>query len=97
SPDQDFFVAATYAGRTNFTWRGPSLVVFAAQNGGGTQCDPDVNQDGNADQGDVDYLVNVVAGGPNDTGIDPDFNQDGNVDQGDIDALINVVAGGACP
>ncbi|MFA6044415.1 MAG: hypothetical protein WC718_05475 [Phycisphaerales bacterium] len=60
-------------------------------------CDPDVNQDGNADQGDVDYLVNVVAGGPNDTGIDPDFNRDGNVDQGDIDALINVVAGGACP
>ncbi|MFA6045717.1 MAG: hypothetical protein WC718_12105 [Phycisphaerales bacterium] len=60
-------------------------------------CDPDVNQDGNADQGDVDYLVNVVAGGPNDTGIDPDFNQDGNVDQGDIDALINVVAGGNCP
>jgi subtilisin-like proprotein convertase family protein len=62
-----------------------------------SMCDPDVNQDGNADQGDVDYLINVVAGGPNDTGIDPDFNQDGNVDQGDIDALINVVAGGACP
>ncbi|MBY0460371.1 MAG: DVUA0089 family protein, partial [Gemmataceae bacterium] len=65
--------------------------------GGGNVCDPDVNQDGNSDQGDVDYLVNVVAGGPNDTGIDPDFNQDGNVDQGDIDALINVVAGGMCP
>ncbi|MFA6043432.1 MAG: DNRLRE domain-containing protein [Phycisphaerales bacterium] len=60
-------------------------------------CDPDLNQDGNADQGDVDYLVNVVAGGPNDTGIDPDFNIDGNVDQGDIDALINVIAGGECP
>ncbi|MFA6044264.1 MAG: FG-GAP repeat protein, partial [Phycisphaerales bacterium] len=64
---------------------------------GGPPCDPDVNQDGNADQGDVDYLVNVVAGGPNPSGIDPDFNQDGNADQGDIDALINVVAGGACP
>lgn len=60
-------------------------------------CDPDMNQDGNADQGDIDYLVNVVAGGGNSTGIDPDFNQDGNVDQGDIDALINVVAGGPCP
>ena len=60
-------------------------------------CRPDVNQDGNADQGDVDYLINVVAGGPNDTGIDPDFNQDGNVDQGDIDSLINVIAGGDCP
>jgi hypothetical protein len=65
--------------------------------GTGNTCDPDMNQDGNADQGDVDYLINVVAGGPNDTGIDPDFNQDGNVDQGDVDALLNVVAGGACP
>ena len=63
----------------------------------GPSCDPDVNQDGNADQGDIDYLINVVAGGENPTGIDPDFNHDGNVDQGDIDALINVVAGGNCP
>ncbi len=60
-------------------------------------CDPDLNQDGNADQGDVDYLINVIAGGANTTGIDPDFNQDGNSDQGDIDALVNVIAGGACP
>ena len=98
SPDQDIFVAATYAGRTNFTWRGPSLVVFAAPGGtGGPVCDPDVNQDGNADQGDVDYIINVIAGGDNPTGIDPDFNLDGNADQGDIDALVNVIAGGACP
>ncbi|MFA6043906.1 MAG: choice-of-anchor X domain-containing protein [Phycisphaerales bacterium] len=62
-----------------------------------TPCDPDVNQDGNADQGDIDYLVNVVAGGDNPTGVDPDFNTDGNADQGDVDALINVIAGGACP
>ncbi len=60
-------------------------------------CDPDINQDGNADQGDVDYIINVVAGGDNPGGIDPDFNQDGNADQGDVDSLINVVAGGACP
>lgn len=60
-------------------------------------CNADVNQDGNADQGDVDYLINVVAGGANPTGIDPDFNHDGNADQADVDALINVVAGGACP
>ena len=60
-------------------------------------CDPDVNQDGNIDQGDIDYLITVVAGGANPTGIDADFNQDGNIDQGDIDALVNVVAGGACP
>jgi hypothetical protein len=60
-------------------------------------CDPDVNEDGNVDQDDVSYLINVVGGGPNPTGIDPDFNQDGNVDQDDISALINVVAGGPCP
>ncbi|MBI1190873.1 MAG: DNRLRE domain-containing protein [Tepidisphaera sp.] len=60
-------------------------------------CDPDVNQDGVADQGDVDYLINVIAGGENPTGIDPDFNQDGVADQGDIDALVNVIAGGQCP
>ena len=60
-------------------------------------CDPDLNQDGVADQGDIDYLINVVAGGPNPTGIDADFNHDGVADQGDIDALVNVVAGGPCP
>ena len=60
-------------------------------------CDPDLNRDGNADQGDIDYLINVVAGGANPTGIDPDFSGDGNVDQGDIDAVLNVIAGGECP
>jgi hypothetical protein len=60
-------------------------------------CDPDLNQDGNVDQDDITYLINVVAGGPNPTGINPDFNNDGNVDQDDITALINVVAGGPCP
>jgi len=63
----------------------------------GTGCDPDVNQDGNSDQGDVDYLINVIAGGDNPTGIDPDFNHDGNADQADVDALIDVIAGGDCP
>ncbi|MCC6950853.1 MAG: DVUA0089 family protein [Phycisphaerales bacterium] len=65
--------------------------------GGGPTCDPDVNQDGNVDQDDVSYLINVVGGGDNPTGIDPDFNQDGNVDQDDIAALINTVGGGGCP
>lgn len=60
-------------------------------------CDPDVNQDGNVDQDDVSYLINVVGGGDNPTGIDPDFNSDGNVDQDDVAALLNVVAGGDCP
>jgi FtsP/CotA-like multicopper oxidase with cupredoxin domain len=61
------------------------------------RCDADLNQDGNADQDDVAYLVSVVAGGPNPTGRDPDFNRDGNVDQDDVWALIDVIAGGACP
>ncbi|MBI1190951.1 MAG: hypothetical protein GC200_09760 [Tepidisphaera sp.] len=60
-------------------------------------CDPDTNQDGVSDQGDVDYLINVIAGGPNPTNIDPDINHDGVADQGDIDALINVIAGAPCP
>jgi hypothetical protein len=60
-------------------------------------CDPDLNQDGNADQDDLAYLVNVVGGGPNPTNIDPDFNRDGNADQDDVAALINVIAGGPCP
>jgi hypothetical protein len=95
APDGDPFTAATYAGRTHSTYRGPSLVMWAQART--PQCDPDVNQDGNVDQDDVAYLINVVGGGPNDTGIDPDFNQDGNVDQDDVSALINVVAGGNCP
>jgi hypothetical protein len=60
-------------------------------------CDPDLNQDGNVDQDDVAYLINVIAGGENPTNIDPDFNGDGNVDQDDVAALINVIAGGGCP
>lgn len=60
-------------------------------------CDPDLNQDGNTDQNDIDYLINVIAGGSNPTAIDTDFNLDGNVDATDIDSLLNVIAGGACP
>lgn len=60
-------------------------------------CDADLNQDGNVDQDDVGYLINVVGGGDNSTGIDPDFNHDGNIDQDDVAALITVVAGGDCP
>ncbi|GEM_PF-4203072 len=60
-------------------------------------CDPDFNQDGNVDQDDVVYLINVIGGGENPTERDPDFNQDGNVDQDDVTALINAVGGGGCP
>jgi hypothetical protein len=60
-------------------------------------CDPDLNQDGNADQDDVAYLIDVIGGGPNPAGIDPDFNQDGNSDQDDLSALVAVIAGAPCP
>ncbi|MFA6044261.1 MAG: dockerin type I repeat-containing protein [Phycisphaerales bacterium] len=82
----------------NFTPQNQDVsFVLNSGGGGGPSCDPDVNQDGNADSSDVDYLINVVAGGSNDTGIDPDFNGDGNVDSDDVSALLNVVAGGECP
>jgi hypothetical protein len=61
------------------------------------QCSGDLNQDGNVDQDDVAYLVNVIGGGTNPAGANPDFNSDGNADQDDVAALINVVAGGPCP
>lgn len=61
------------------------------------ECDPDLNQDGNVDQDDVAYLIDVVGGGENPNNIDPDFSRDGNVDQDDISALINAVGGGGCP
>jgi probable HAF family extracellular repeat protein len=60
-------------------------------------CDPDYNQDGNADQEDVRTLVGIIAGAPNPSGRDPDFNHDGNADQDDYIALVNVIAGGPCP
>jgi hypothetical protein len=62
-----------------------------------TGCLPDLNDDGNVDQDDVGYLINVVAGGDNPTGINADFNCDGNVDQDDVTAIINTIGGGGCP
>jgi cytochrome c peroxidase len=73
------------------------VTFFCPRGGCAAACDPDVNLDGNADQDDVAYLVNVIAGGPNPAGIDPDFNRDGNVDQDDYAALVNVIAGAPCP
>ncbi|MFA6043914.1 MAG: hypothetical protein WC718_02920 [Phycisphaerales bacterium] len=92
-------LSATFGQPVVGTLLGPDLTLYSGfwSPLGGSACDPDLNQDGNPDQGDIDYLVNVVAGGANPTNIDPDFNQDGNIDQGDVDSLINVVAGGACP
>jgi|GEM_PF-3184985 len=60
-------------------------------------CDTDFNADGNTDQDDAAYLINVLAGGANPSGRDPDFNRDGNADVDDLAALIDVLAGEPCP
>lgn len=65
-------------------------------------CDPDLNWDGNADQDDVAYLIDVIANPPNGIpwnpcGADPDYNRDGNYDLDDVRALIDVIASGECP
>lgn len=60
-------------------------------------CDPDLNADGNADQDDVTFLIDIIAGGDSIVGLNPDFNKDGNLDQDDVTALTGVLAGGACP
>lgn len=64
---------------------------------GGPGCDPDYNQDGNVDQDDVAYIINVIGGGANPTNRDPDFNDDGNADQEDVQAVINTIGGEGCP
>lgn len=75
----------------------PSAAIVAG--GSLPRCvDPDFNRDGNVDQDDVVYLIQVVGGGSNPSGIDPDWNKDGNIDQDDVQALINYVSEGAgCP
>lgn len=75
----------------------PQDVVFLITGAPLPVCEPDLNLDGNVDQDDISYLVNVIAGGPNFSGADPDFNRDGNVDQDDVAVLIGVIAGGPCP
>ncbi len=67
---------------------------------GPTDCDPDINGDGNIDQDDVQCIIDAVAGNPgclSGSPFLPDFNQDGNEDQEDVAAVINAVAGGGCP
>lgn len=59
-------------------------------------CNPDYTQDGNQDQDDIAYLVQILAGGENPTGFRADFNLDGNADQDDIPALIGALFGAGC-
>ncbi|GJQ31140.1 MAG: hypothetical protein HBSAPP03_30240 [Phycisphaerae bacterium] len=97
----DPFAAATYAGRTNSAWRGPTLVLWAQSTG--PACDPDVNCDGSANGVDVEVQELAVGGDFTDycqTGIpgvdDGDFNRDGAVNGTDVEAVENAV-GGVCP
>jgi hypothetical protein len=86
-------VAATYAGITNNTWRGPTIVVFAAA--GGTNpcgCAADYNQDGGVDGGDIETFFSEWEASAGCS----DVNQDGGVDGGDIEAFFQVWEAGGC-
>lgn len=63
-------------------------------------CQPDYNDDGTVDQGDVDTLMAMISANdysnaaPN---ANPDFNHDGSADMDDVVALVDTVAGHGCP
>lgn len=59
-------------------------------------CDPDLTLDGNADQDDVAYLINLVGGSDNTSNVDPDLNRDGTLDQDDVVLLVDMLARGPC-
>ncbi len=70
----------------------------AALAGSTTFCNPDYNQDGSADLGDVlDLASDVASGTASFPPSDPDFNRDGGADNSDVIDLANVIAGAACP
>ncbi len=86
-------VAATYAGKTNFSWRGPTLVVFAAASGNPCPaCAADYNQDGGVDGGDIGaFFPDWEA-----SSSCADINQDGGIDGGDVEAFFSVWENGGC-
>ncbi len=84
--EADPAVAATYAGYTNFTYRGPSLVIFAVPAGGCPLCAADYNQDGGVDGSDVaaffpDWENSATCA---------DVNLDGGVDGGDVETFFSL-------
>lgn len=88
----DWLVVGTSSGL------GRNIVLnFRIQPAGQPYCDGDFDWDGNVDQEDVRYLVNILGGGFNETGRWADYNRDGNEDQDDVLALIHTIAGGGCP
>lgn len=60
-------------------------------------CDADLTLDGNADQDDVTYLINLIGGADNTSNIDADLTRDGMLDQDDLTRLITLIATGNCP
>jgi uncharacterized membrane protein len=61
------------------------------------QCVLDYTLDGNADQEDVRFVLDLITGGPSPYNIDLDLNRDGNIDQDDLRFFVNLIAGGECP
>jgi hypothetical protein len=89
-------VLADFAGSTNPTWAGPTLVVFAQQACGSADfnCDGDTGTDA-----DIESFFTCLAGTcpPAPCQSNADFNADGDVGtDADIEAFFRVLAGGSC-
>lgn len=93
-PDQGAIAPDAFLTRVQIAAEAEFDALFESYRTRGQTRDCDYNRDGSNDQGDVGYLITVIAGGDNPGGMDPDFNADGNVDQTDIDDLVTVIAGG---
>ena len=89
-------VLADFAGSTNPSWAGPTLVVFAQESCGSADfnCDGDVGTDA-----DIESFFACLAGNcpPAPCTSSADFNADGDVGtDADIEAFFRVLAGGTC-
>jgi len=85
-------VTATYAGIANFSYRGPSIVVFAQAGSSCPTCAADFNQDGGVDGGDIEAFFGAWQAGD----ACGDTNLDGGVDGGDIESFFQVWQAGGC-
>jgi hypothetical protein len=92
--DSDATVAATYAGFTNNTYLGPTLIVFAAPTTGPTcpECPADFDQDGGVTGADVEAFFLAFESG------DPcgDTDLDGGVTGADVEAFFIAFENGGC-
>lgn len=87
------FVTATYAGVSNFSFRGPSLVVFAVPAGSQcASCAADYDQDGGVTGADVEaFFIDFESG----AGC-ADVDLDGGVTGSDVEAFFIVFEAGGC-